>query len=416
MMSKHIHKLKNTTIARNIVALGVIQLTNYIIPIILIPIVVRILGVEAFGRASYAQNIVSYLTIIVNFGFEYSGTQDIALNRNNPNALRRIFWTITRFKVLLLIFSGSILTILYFYFLPIHNDLTLYLYAFLVNVGFVFLPNWYFLGVEKMGKMALFNLAIKLLSACCIIALIHHPNDYRIYPLATSISYIIVGLSSFIYVIKKYNLYYERTLDNKVLKKGAPIFLNNLFATIYSNCGLTLLGIYSNEMEVGLYAGVNKVIMAITILANMPISYAIFPQMSQKFSESTVEGWHFFQKCLIRICILGGFVSLSVWIFAPFIVSVFLGNEFANAYHLLRLCAPLPLLIMLASTFTIQGLYGLQKQSFAPYIGGFIAIVTTLLSCFLVQQFNAAGAIWGYITAEILEIILTCGIVLNYKE
>ncbi len=73
--------------------------------IVVIPIIVRILGVEIFGEISYIQNIVSYTTIFTNFGFDYSATKQIARNKNNPQQTNQIFWNVISFKLLLLIIS-----------------------------------------------------------------------------------------------------------------------------------------------------------------------------------------------------------------------------------------------------------------------------------------------------------------------
>ncbi len=55
---------------KNMTALGVLQIANYLIPLLVLPVVSRVLGATLFGSVGYAQNIVSYLTLLVNFGFE----------------------------------------------------------------------------------------------------------------------------------------------------------------------------------------------------------------------------------------------------------------------------------------------------------------------------------------------------------
>jgi len=79
------------TLYRNMASLGLLQVANYLIPILLIPFVTSILGNELFGRVSYAQNIVSYLTLLVNYGFEYAATRRISLAEGNSDETRRIF-------------------------------------------------------------------------------------------------------------------------------------------------------------------------------------------------------------------------------------------------------------------------------------------------------------------------------------
>lgn len=132
-----VSKIKNNTILTNIASLGLLQMANYVIPILVIPFVVRALGADGFGKASYAQNIITYLTVLVNFGFDYSATRDIAINKDNKDAVRNIFWSVIKHKSILLVISFIALGIMYFTFPKVTDDLPLYVYAALLNVGFV---------------------------------------------------------------------------------------------------------------------------------------------------------------------------------------------------------------------------------------------------------------------------------------
>jgi len=86
-IGKQIRVVANGTIFKNMVALGVVQFANYLLPLIIIPFVTRALGVDLFGRVCYAQNIVSYLALLINFGFDYSATQDVAIHKHDKQTL-----------------------------------------------------------------------------------------------------------------------------------------------------------------------------------------------------------------------------------------------------------------------------------------------------------------------------------------
>ena len=65
-MTNIINKFKNnSTILSNMASLGILQIANYIIPILVIPFIVRGLGVDKFGVVSYAQNIISYFNYTI---------------------------------------------------------------------------------------------------------------------------------------------------------------------------------------------------------------------------------------------------------------------------------------------------------------------------------------------------------------
>ncbi len=405
---QNIKKLYSKPLFVNIASLGILQVANYIIPILIIPFVTKALGADFFGKASYAQNIISYLTIIVSYGFEYSATQDVAIHRDDKSKLQTIFWTVIRFKSFLLVISFVLLAILYFTFSKVNQDPFLYFYAALINVGLVLFPTWFFQGIEKMKDMAMFNFAIKLLGAVLVILLVNVSADYVTYVLILSLSYVLVGIISFLYVIKKYDLVLSyrknKELSNNVIKKGAPIFLNNVFISLYAAVGMTIVGIYMTDFDVGIYSGAYKIIFAVIMLTCMPISFALFPVMSRKFNQSKKEGWQFFKRSLLLIFVLSLLISIIVYLLSPYIVKIFLGNEFYDAIAILRKMSMIPSLVIIATMLTVQGLYGLQLQRYSPMVGLSCGGASLICSIILIPKIGIDGAILSWILAQIIEI------------
>ena len=127
---------------KNMTALGVLQIANYLIPLLVLPVVSRVLGATLFGSVGYAQNIVSYLTLLVNFGFEYSATRQVALAGDDKEKKRQLFWAVITAKAGLLVLSFVILALLPLFVERVACDPRLYIYTALTNIGIVFFPTW----------------------------------------------------------------------------------------------------------------------------------------------------------------------------------------------------------------------------------------------------------------------------------
>lgn len=396
---------KYAAIYRNAVSLGLVQIANFIIPILLIPYVVRALGIDAYGRAAYAQNIVSYLTVLINFGFEYSATRDVAVHRNDIRRISATFWSVMAVKFFLFLLSMAILTLLLLTVSRLQRDVCLYLYAFVINIGYVLFPTWFFQGKEEMGRMSLFNFLIKFLAALMIVFLVRSSSDYRLYILILSLSYIVVGVGAFLYVIRHYHIVWiHPTLSMANCGKSLPIFFNMLFGTFYSTFGLTYLGFGRTDAELGIYSGVYKMIIAVIMVVNVPISISLYPAISRKFAVSKQEGLFLFKRSLFVVSLVALLVSLLTYFLAPIGVSLFLGHTFADSIQLLRMMAILPFLVIVASMFTIQGLYAFQLERFAPYMGFVLSLLCLLVTVVLTPKYGMYGAACGYIVAEIGEI------------
>lgn len=409
----------NSQVLRNMTWLTVLQFANYLIPLLIIPYIVRVLGVDVFGKITYAQNIITYFTLLINFGFEYSATREIAVNKGNKPVITQIFWSVLKQKAALLLLSFVGLVILYFSFSRVNSDFTLYFFVFLMNVGVVLFPTWFFQGMEEMGKMAIFNVLIKGLGLILTVLFVKKTSDYLIYPLLTSLAYIVFGIGALVYVIKHFEIHYiksEKTIYHKIFNNSFPIFLNNLFVSLYTTANITILGMYHSNHEIGIYGGAQKIIMAILMLTSMPINIAIFPQISREFELSKKNGLRKLKKVIIWVSIVSILLCITTFIFSAPFVNLLLGKEFKESIYLLKLFSVLPFLVIVASLLTVQGLYGMKLQKYAPYIGLFIGTFSVSINIIFIPKYGMTAAAFNWIAAQIMEVMIVGMIIILYSK
>lgn len=412
------------TLYRNMASLGLLQVANYLIPLLLIPFVTGVLGNELFGRVSYAQNIITYLTLLVNYGFEYSATRRISIaaalgDNDRLPEMRRIFWSVMRAKGWLLLLSFLLLACLPFVVPRVEADFRLYLYTALINVGFVLFPTWFLQGIQQMHKMALVNFLIKILGAILVLTLLREAQQYHLYPLLLSLSSIVMGVGALIYIIRHYDLLPPAGDSQSMrseLKEGTPIFLNNLFVALYTTANMTILGIYADDAAVGHYSGALRLITAVNMCVIMPVSTALFPEMSRRFAENRQAGWQFFRRTLLLAAVPALGASVLTWLLATPLVHLMLHGDFEASIPLLRWMAPVPLLVMVATLFTVQGLYGSGLQRFAPWVGMTLAVLCVSLNILLIPRVGTVGAVWSWLIAETAEIVIVGSILLFHRK
>ena len=386
---RKLSNLKDNVLFVNISSQGLVQFANYLIPLLLIPYVTRVLGPDAFGRASYAQNIGAYLTLLVNYGFEFSATQEVSIHKNNPAKVQSIFSTVIAFKFALFVLSLALVAGLAAVDYRVREDFSSVLIVSLVNFGWVLFPTWFFQGIEHMVKMSVFSFFVKLFGALLVIAMVHRPSDYQLYLLGLTLANVCVGGYSFYYVMHKYGVRLERPQpfgSAQVVRKGFPIFINTILVNCNTMLGIYVMGRYLTDAEIGAYSGAQKIIMA------------------------------YLKKCILLISIFSLAVSAVTFLLAPLVVSILLGNDFSDAVFLLRLLSPLTFLMTMATTLTVQGLYGMQLQRFAPLIGLAVCVCSVSLNCVLIPKEGAAGSVYAWLVCELVEISIAVGLLWWKKD
>lgn len=100
-----------STIVRNAASLYAIRFADYIIPLIMVPYLVRVLGPAGYGAVGFGQGLVNYITLSVDYGFDWSATRRISVERANPSMVnwialpQRLAWSV---KILSAFFKTGI--------------------------------------------------------------------------------------------------------------------------------------------------------------------------------------------------------------------------------------------------------------------------------------------------------------------
>jgi PST family polysaccharide transporter len=84
------------TIFKNFLSLNLLQLSNILFPLIILPYVVRVIGVEKFGLVSFVQAFIMYFVTFSDYGFNLTGTREISVYRGDIKKISEIFSSIYR--------------------------------------------------------------------------------------------------------------------------------------------------------------------------------------------------------------------------------------------------------------------------------------------------------------------------------
>jgi polysaccharide transporter, PST family len=375
-------------VGKNIAYLSLVQTANYLFPLITVPHISRAIGVPKYGLVEFAMMSVIYFTALVDFSFDVSGTRKMARVRHRPGQVNLLFNSILFAKLGLFILASLLFLVLLFAVPAFKNQQSLLAAAYLINLSYVFYPNWLFQGLEKLGVIAIANFGIKLLFTLLIFTLVRDESDYVWVPLSNSIGYIVVALVVFAYAFKQVpGLHIQfpgfRAMA-AVLKDGVALFFSNLLNKLYALSGITIAGLYLSNDPLGHFGAANKLYMVMLSMMFYPLHGAIFPHLNATLQKSKADYFTVFKK--LGRTIFGIYaVGLAVLYFvAPYIVTLLFGAAFTEATTLFRLLIPALFAGIFIHLFTTQGLLTLKFDrwyfnymlvvAFVAIVGGIVSV------------------------------------------
>ncbi len=271
-------------IIANFSYLSGIQMISLLVTLATYPYLIRVLGKELFGTVVYVQAIVTYLVVLVSFGFQISATREVSVHRNNPEKLNEIVSSVLILKGLLFLFSFGLLFLIFALFPALREHRVLfYLTMFTCFYEFIF-PSWFFQGIEKMGYITIITLVLKISFFILIFVFIRDAEDYLLVPLFNGIGSVMAGLISLWIVFKSEKIRFSfQPLRILVyhFRESSVLFISNFANQVYVNANKVIVGITLGMSEVALYDLAEKVVLALKLPHNL-LNQAIFPKISKE--------------------------------------------------------------------------------------------------------------------------------------
>ncbi len=395
------HKKK---LLENLSALYSLQFVNYLLPLFLLPYLIRVLQEQAFGVLSFSQALNQYFLIFTDYGFDLTATQKISLHRENPEQVSKIFWGVLTIKILLLSLSFCLLILLLTLWGKLETNRSVYLAAFLMVVGQVLFPVWFFQGLEKMKIIPVLLVSSRFLATLTVFIFVKEKSDLFLAVLIQSSGWLLSGVIALTIALRNKLIHF--TLPHfkelrSLLNEGSYVFLSQLSSTLLSNTHILLLGMFTNFETVGIFSIGEKIIRAISGLS-APITKAIYPRVSYLFSRTPSDAMTFLKKVFWVGGIPFTLSTLILLIIPQLILHIITGASSNLLENILRVMAPIPLFIFLNNIYGTQILLncGLSKTFGIGLLT--IGLLTAASSLIFVPIFGLWGSVWIFTLSELL--------------
>lgn len=350
----------------NVSALYAIQGLAYGSPLLLIPYLTRVLGIVEWGYVALFQSMAALLAIVVDFGFGYSATREVA--GFGPFAERRARYLaeVLSAKLMLCLVAG-LLSLALFLFVPAlgagaTNRARYFVGAVVMACGLSLNITWYYQGLGTLRTAALFELAGKLASFCLTILVVRSAADGWLASVIWGTLSIVANGGAVVFAYRDLPLILPSARGvARTLVHGMPMFLFRTSAGFYGVANAVLLGLFCGPVSVTYFSAAERVVRA-SITALSPLSNALYPKIVSSLAEDPEQARRLCVKAF-QLMTLGGIaIAVLLQALAGTLMRIALGDDFGPAETVLRIHSVVPLLSATANVLGILWMLPLRMD------------------------------------------------------
>ncbi len=394
-----------SSLKKNIIALFFMQGINYMVPLITLPYLTRALGVHQYGALNIALSLIQYAILFTNFGFNLSTTKNIAIHKHDQLTVSKLFWETLLAKLILALVSVLIIysTVA---MSPVLQEIKWVILVLFIQVfAAVLSPDWFFQGIEKISKVSLITSIMKLTTIPLLFWLVHKPSDLLMASLVLSTTLLIASLTA-LFMATQNTLIVKIPLKklsiSSTMKESFPLFIGTVAISLYTASTPLILGLTNTFEQAGLYSASFRIRSAVTGVF-LILGQAFYPRASKLFAQDPTKGYQFVVvlfKWLFPLSILAAILFYYV---VPPLAPILLGQAFTNTGPLLKIMAPMMVLIpmsVILSNYLLLPL-GHKKLFFMlPILTATLHIPYTII---LSHGYGAIGASVAILMTEIIS-------------
>ena len=377
---------KSNRIVKNTAMLYIMNIAKLVFPLLTMPYLLGVLSENASAVYTFVKNsVMTYVQLIIDFGFLLSATRAIAQVREDKNRVGEIVGHAMLGKFFLSLLAFAVLAALSL-FIPLLRQNPLYtLLSFLQAVSTIFLVDFLFHGLEQMQVITVRYFITRCVTVGLTFLLIKDDGDLLLIPILE----IIGNAVSILWVwweIRKMEIRVKiRSVRTTfaMLKESFVYFLSDMASTAFGALNTLIIGIVMVERDVVLWGIAIQFVSVVQMMYN-PIINSIYPHMVREKNLRVI------QKVLlifIPLIVLGCVIT---WFGADLLVAILSSGKYPDAAPLLRYFIPLLFVSFLAILFgwPVLGAIGKTRETTITTIVAAAAQVLGLVILIVVKQFT----------------------------
>lgn len=370
----------NKRVLKNASYLSLMEVVNLITPFIALPYIISTIGLNNYGKIAYVRSIVAIIILIVNWGIDTYIIRDVSMNRNDKRELGRVILSVTIIKTFLAVLCVSIFAVISHYVIFFQGEKLLIVCCLTDLITHIFVPVWFFQGIEKMGYLTVFKFISLSLYLLLIFLFLHSESDYWLIPLFQNIG---VSITS---VVAIYIIFFKEKVQlaiptiryvKDIFIRSFPFFVSRAVNTLNSYIAKIVAGTCLT-METVSFLDIGQKIISVAEVPSRMLNQAIYPSISHSKNLKELKKYY---RLFIILSLL---ITILVFAFSPLAVEFFTSNNHRDVIIITRILC----LYLLFSSLT-------------PFLG-----TSVLIAFGYEKEFNISVILSSFITISCYALVL----------
>jgi|GEM_PF-136232 len=396
--------MQKNSVLVNTVALYILQISKYIFPLFTFPYLTRVLKPENYGIMTFANSVMVYYQLLIDFGFLQSATRDCSLFREDKKKLAKIVVASVQAKLILgLIGITTLIPIISF--CKVFQNRELYtILSFIPVITGVFSIDYLFRGLEIMKVITYRTIAGRVIYTISIFLFIHKSEQYLLIPIISAFGEIIILIWAWYYAKKVIGLNIHVVSIREtllVIKESAMFFLSRIASTIYTSTNTVLLGAIYNNTELAQFGVANALITNIRYIFS-PIADSLYPYMIRNKDYKLIKK---ILLVLMPIILLG---TICLYFLAEPLILLMSGSNYKDAIPIFRAFLPLVFITLPVYLFgfPVLGALGKLKEANLSVVYAAIFHMLGLIILYKIGKINFLSIAFLSCGSEMVMLLL----------
>lgn len=389
----------------NLMIYGLGQAFNLVTPLLVVPYIVSICGVENFGKTSIAMALSFFAMVFIDYGSDIIGVKEAAVNREDHDRLEQTFIATFSAKFVLLLGVTVVISAIFWLVPYFNSEEKMFFLGLPILAGQFLNPTWFLQGIENFKWITILTIISKFIYLFGIFFCVHEKSDYVYINLWWGIGTVVANSIALYYLVTTHRFSFSNTNKADVvalLKGNFSMFFSQIFVSLQMYAPIMLIGFFGNNLMAGQYKIIDQIVVIFKTYIYLFFNF-VYPRVCFLLEKSVKEALHFWKNYNGANFVFILLSMAGIYCFSDLAVSYFTKTHVEAIGDMLKFAVFIPLALSISIPLK-QLLLGFNKQRLYIRTTMIMVVGNLLGMVLLLPYFGIYGILITLLATEIATI------------